>query len=78
MSPEAKAVIAALCVLFGSAWFVRTWVKMRADQRAAESPYEGYWGRVFARERINRARGELCAALLVVGVGVMLGVHALG
>lgn len=78
MTPEFKAVLAGLCVLWGAFWFVRTWVKMRADQRAAESPYEGYWGRVFARERVNRARGELCAALLVVMVGVMLGVHAIG
>ncbi len=78
MSPEVKAVIAGLCLLFGSVWFVRTWVKMRADQREADSPVSGYWGRVFARERVNRARGELCAALLVVMVGVMLGVHAIG
>lgn len=78
MTPEVKAVIAGLCVLFGGYWFVRTWVKMRGHQRDADNPVHGYWGRVASRELVNRARGELCAALLVVMVGVMLGVHAIG
>lgn len=78
MSDEVKAVIAGLCLLFGSAWFVRTWVAMRRDQREADSPMAGYWGRVFARERVNRARGELCAAVLVVMVGALLLTHVVG
>lgn len=67
-----RTVLAALCLFFGSVRFVRVWVKMRDDKREANSPLSGYWGRVFARERVNRARAELCAAVLVVLVGVFL------
>jgi hypothetical protein len=66
VTPEFKTVLAGLCVLFGSAWFVRGWVRLRAHQR------------VTARELVKRTRAELCGALLVIMTGVMLGVHALG
>lgn len=75
---EFQTVIAALLLFLGSVWFVRAWARMRGDQREADSPMSGYWGRVFARERVNRARGELCAAVLVVVVGAVALARALG
>jgi hypothetical protein len=59
VTPEFKTVLAGLCVLFGSAWFVRGWVRLRAHQREADNPVNGYWGRVTARELVKRTRAEL-------------------
>lgn len=77
MNDYLRQVLGALCLLGGAVWLWRAVRAYRRHQREEANPVNGYWGRVFAREAKRRMLGDICAACIVVGIGVFTLVHIL-